>query len=46
MNIDLHTKNKFAKKIPGFWYITQNVTTLAKGVFSSSIECVKLDKPK
>ena len=46
MNIDLNTKNKFANKIPGFWYITKNLTTLSKGTFGSSIECIKLDKPK
>ena len=46
MNIDLNNKNKFANKIPGFWYITKNLTTLSKGTFASSIECVKLDKPK
>jgi len=46
MTIDLKSKNKFAEKIPGFWYITKNLTTLSKGTFNSSIECVKLDKPK
>ena len=46
MNVDLNTKNKFANKIPGFWYITKNLRTLSKGTFASSIECVKLDKPK
>ena len=46
MNIDLNSKNKFANKIPGFWYITKNLTTLSKGTFASNIECVKLDKPK
>ena len=46
MNVDLNNKNKFAHKIPGFWYITKNITTLSKGTFASSIECVKLDKPK
>jgi hypothetical protein len=46
MTIDLKSKNKFAEKLPGFWYITKNLTTLSKGTFNSSIECVKLDKPK
>ena len=46
MNIDINTKNKFANKIPGFWYITNNITTLTSGQFSSRVECVKLDKPK
>ena len=46
MNIDLNNKNKFAEKIPGFWYIINNTTTLTKGQFNSSIECIKLDKPK
>ncbi len=46
MNIDLNSKNKFANKIPGFWYITKNLTTLSKGTFASNVECVKLDKPK
>ena len=46
MTIDLKSKNEFAKKIPGFWYITKNLTTLGKSGFASSIECVKLDKPK
>ena len=46
MTADLNEKNKFAHKIPGFWYITKNITTLSKGTFASSIECVKLDKPK
>jgi len=46
MTIDLSSKNKFAEKLPGFWYITKNITTLSKGKFVSSIECVKLDKPK
>jgi hypothetical protein len=46
MTIDLKSKNEFAKKIPGFWYITKNVTTLGKTIFASNIECVKLDKPK
>ena len=46
MTADLNDKNKFAHKIPGFWYITKNITTLSKGTFASSIECVKLDKPK
>jgi len=46
MNVDLNSKNKFANKIPGFWYITKNLTTLSKGTFASNIECVKLDKPK
>ena len=46
MTIDLRSKNKFAEKLPGFWYITKNLTTLSKGTFDSSIECVKLDKPK
>lgn len=46
ITIDLKLKNKFAEKLPGFWYITKNLTTLSKGTFNSSIECVKLDKPK
>ena len=46
MTIDLNTKNKFANKIPGFWYVTKNLTTLSSGQFRSNIECVKLDKPK
>ena len=46
MTIDLRSKNEFAKKIPGFWYIISNTTTLKKGEFNSSIECIKLDKPK
>jgi hypothetical protein len=46
ITIDLNNKNTFAKKIPGFWYITKNLTTLASGQYSSAIECVKLDKPK
>jgi len=46
MTIDLRSKNEFAKKIPGFWYIINNTTTLTKGEFNSSIECIKLDKPK
>jgi len=46
MTLDLRSKNEFAKKIPGFWYIISNTTTLKKGEFNSSIECIKLDKPK
>ena len=46
MNIDLNNKNKFAEKIPGFWYITTNLTTIGSSQFSSTIQCVKLDKPK
>ena len=46
MTIDLKSKNKFANKLPGFWYITSNITSLRKGEFISTIECVKLDKPK
>ena len=46
MTIDINTKNKFANKIPGFWYILKNLTTLSKGVFASKVDCVKLDKPK
>jgi len=46
MTAALNEKNKFAHKIPGFWYITKNITTLSKGTFASNIECVKLDKPK
>jgi len=46
MDIALNNKNKFAHKIPGFWYVTKNLTTLSKGTFASNINCVKLDKPK
>ena len=46
MTIDLNTKNKFANKIPGFWYVTKNLTTIGSSQFTSAIECVKLDKPK
>ncbi len=46
MNIDLNNKNKFAEKIPGFWYITKNLTTIGAEEYSTSIDCVKLDKPK
>ena len=46
MTMDLRLKNEYAKKLPGFWYITSNITSLRKGQFTSSIECVKLDKPK
>ena len=46
MTLDLKSKNEFAKKLPGFWYITKNLTTLSKSTFASNIECVKLDKPK
>jgi hypothetical protein len=46
MTTDLRLKNEYANKLPGFWYITSNVTSLKKGQFTSSIECVKLDKPK
>ena len=46
MTIDLSLKNKFAHKIPGFWYIKNNLTTITSQQFSSIIECVKLDKPK
>ena len=46
MTIDLKFKNKFAHKIPGFWYIKNNLTTITKEQFSSLITCVKLDKPK
>ena len=46
MNIDLNNKNKFAEKIPGFWYITKNLTTIGSEEYSTSIDCVKLDKPK
>mgnify|MGYP003130730593 FL=1 len=46
MTIDINLKNKFANKIPGFWYIKSNVTILNKQQFASTIECVKLDKLK
>ena len=46
MNIDLTDRNKFAEKIPGFWYITKNLTTFGASQFNSVVECVKLDKPK
>ncbi len=46
MNIDLNNKNAFAEKIPGFWYITKNITTIGAEEYSTNIECVKLDKPK
>ncbi len=46
MTLDLNTRNKFANKIPGFWYVTKNLTTIGPSQFSSAIECVKLDKPK
>ena len=45
MTIDLNLKNKFTQKIPGFWFIKNNLTKLSKQQFSSIIECVKLDKP-
>ena len=46
MTMDLRLKNEYANKLPGFWYITSNITSLRKGEFISTIECVKLDKPK
>jgi hypothetical protein len=46
MNIDLNNKNKFAEKIPGFWYITKNITTIGTNQYTSTVDCVKLDKPK
>ena len=46
MNIDLNNKNKFAEKIPGFWYITKNITTIRDNQYTSTVDCVKLDKPK
>ena len=46
MTMDLKSKNEFAHKVPGFWYIINNVTTISKGEFASTLECVKLDKPK
>ena len=46
MTLNLKNKNKFANKIPGFWYITSNLTTMSKGVYANAIECVKLDKPQ
>jgi len=45
LTMDLTLKNKFAHKVPGFWYITNNLTTISKNQFTSNIECVKLDKP-
>ena len=46
MTMDLKVKNKFANKVPGFWYITRNITSIKKGEWASNIVCVKLDKPK
>ena len=32
ITIDLKSKNKFAEKLPGFWYITKNLTTMMKSI--------------